>query len=381
MFDVDRVHSVYLDIPPASWSAIHAEAIPNGCVPHDRAYYSGTLRFEDQVFEGVGIRVKGGCGSARNLDGKAGFKVNLSWDDPAVPGCPDTRRLFGLKRLTLNNLVQDRTFSHERLGYPIYKRLGVATPRTAHILVYVNDELWGLYNHIETIDRRFLTRWFDDNGGDMYEGTYWCDLLPENVPPVLDDTYCLRRSFGAGECSGDSDYQPLRDLVQSIAALPDGGFYPEVESFFEFDTFLSSWAVDTVLSHWDAYEFTILNNYRVYRDPSTMRWTLIPHGIDQTFADTIDGFDPSGILARRCIDEPDCEAAFAARVHAAVEAFEALELSEEAIGLDSLIREHVEADPRKELGIGEYDALVVEMRQWIVERPEVVRDELSARGF
>mgnify|MGYP001084450630 CR=1 FL=1 len=38
-----------------------------------------------------------------------------------------------------------------------------------------------------------------------------------------------------------------------------------------------------MISHWDAYEFSIHNNYRVYHDPSTDTWSMIPTGIDQTF--------------------------------------------------------------------------------------------------
>ena len=388
MFDQGLVHSVYIDIPPASWGPIDAEAVPPDCVPFRRSYHSGTLRFEDKTFLGVGVRAKGGCGSARHLDDKAAFKVNLQWDDPEVPGCPDNeRRLYGLKRLTLNNMVQDPSFAHERLVYPFYKLMGVPTPRAVHMQLYVNDELWGLYTHVESIDRRFLGRWFDSNQGMLYEGTYRCDLIADNVPPTLDDSYCLARKFEADECSTPgadadaTDYELLRDLVAALAALPPGGFYPEVEAFFEFDRFLSSWAVDSVIAHWDAYEFDIINNYRVYHDPVTARWTLIPTGVDQTLDGDIEPWAVSGLLARRCLDEPDCEAAFAQRLAAANAVFEGMGLLDVAAAVFAQVSPYVEADPRREIGYSGYVDAHNAMLGWISARPARVREILAGHGF
>ncbi len=388
IFDRGQVHSIYIDIPSESWGPIDAEAVPPECVPYRRSYHSGTVRFEDKVFLGVGVRVKGGCGSSRHLDGKAAFKVTLQWDDPDVPGCPDNdRRLFGLKRLTLNNMVQDPSFAHERLVYPFYKLMGVPTPRAVHVQLYVNDELWGLYAHVESIDRRFLGRWFDSNQGMLYEGTYWCDLIAENVPPTLDDSYCLARKFESDECStpdaaaDPTDYQLLRELVAALAALPPGGFYPEVELFFDFDRLLSSWAVDSVIAHWDAYEFDIINNYRVYHEPVTDRWTLIPTGVDQTLAGELDPWAVSGILAQRCLEEPDCEAAFAQRLAEANAVFESMGLAGVASDVFAQVSTYVEADPRREIDYNGYVDAHNTMRGWIGDRPARVRELLAAHGF
>lgn len=379
LFDPESIHDIYIDIPQDSWDRIDAEALPPECVPHERSYHPVTVRFGDLVYPGAGGRVKGGCGSARRLGQKAGFKLNLSWDDPAVPGCPDNRRLHGEKRITLNNAVQDHTFLHEQLGYRFYQAMGVPTPRTAFIQVHVNDELWGLYINQESIDRRFLERWFASHRGMMYEGTYWCDLVPENVPASDDRATCLSAKFEAGECDspepGDDPmgYGLLAELVADIAALPEGGFYPEVERFFAFDTFLSQWAVESIIAHWDAYEFSIINNYRVYHDPGTDRWTIIPTGIDQTFSGEIDPFGVSGILARRCVDEPDCREAFERRLATAVDVFEQMDLGALALRTAERITPYVMADPKKEFDGRQHGALVDELVRWIEDRPGRVR--------
>lgn len=388
LFDESVVRDFYLEIPPASWAAIDAQAYPPGCVPFQRDYHTGTLRYEDQVFEGVGIKIKGGCGSSRSLGGKASFKVNLEWDDPAVAGCPAERRLLGQKGFAFHNGVQDRSASHERLGYALFRELGIPAPRAASVRVFVNDELWGLYTHVEGIDRRFLSRWFDSKEGMLYEGTYWCDLVEQNIGPGDDDDgYCLTREFEPDACTipdpaGDPlDYSRLHELIGQIDALPDGGFYPAVEDFMHWDRFLTTWAIEGVLAHWDNYAFHIRNNYRVYRDPSTAHWTLISTGIDQTFNSDLDPWDVEGILAVRCIQDPACEAAFAARLAEVNDAFENFGYHERADAIFEQLSPFVQEDPRKEYSYAdfanEHDGL-----GWFIDwRPGRIREFITGHGF
>jgi len=329
----------------------------------------------------------GGCGSSRSLDGKAGLKINLEWDDPDLPGCPAPRRIHGQKHFTLNNQVQDPSAMHERLGYRFYRALDVPTPRAAPIRVFVNGEPYGLYLNVETIDRRFLAHRFASEDGMLYEATYYCDLVPANVPPADEDSYCLTREFAPDACSSPDpgadpeDYTLLRELVGAIDALPDGGFYPEIEQLFDFERFLSQWAVESVMGHWDNYAFDINNNYRVYHDPSTDRWSMIPTGIDQTFDTDQDPWAARGVLATRCLAEPACEAAFAARLRAANLELQALALAALVDVIYAQIADIVFADPRKEYGNASFDANVSALKLWIGERPAQVDGYLSAHGF
>lgn len=388
LFDDEQILDFHLDIGPDSWKSINAQANPPGCVPFSRDYYTGTLRHGDQTFEGVGIKVKGGCGSSRDLGGKASFKINLEWDDPEVAGCPAERRLFGEKSFTFNNGVQDKSASNERIGYPIFRALGIPAPRAASVRIFVNDELWGLYTHVETIDRRFLSRWFANNDGMMYEGTYWCDLIPNNVPPTNDDdSYCLTREFSPNACSepapeGDpQDYDLLRTLTDKIAALPPGGFYPAVEGFFDWDRFLTTWAIESVIDHWDNYAFTIKNNYRIYHDPLSDRWTMITTGIDQTFEGNQDAWGVEGVLALRCREEPACEAAFAARLDEVNEAIAEMDLAGRAGTIFEQISPAIMEDPRKEYDFQTFENEHQALLSFIEDRPDQIRDQLAAHGF
>lgn len=369
LFSEQVIRDLHIDIPPESWAAIDQQARPPGCVPFKRDYQPGSITFDGTLFEGVGIRSKGGCGSARHLDGKTAFKIHLAWDNPAEPGCPDSRRLHGLKRLTLNNMVQDRTFMHEQLGYSLYASLGVPTPRVNYMRVHVNGELWGLYLLQESIDRRFLSRRFASNQGSLYEGTYWCDLLPGNIPPDLEGTYCFSRKFGTGVCSDPSNFDDLAALIHAIDEVPDAEFFERAGEFLELDTFVTMWAVDAQLGHWDGYEFDIMNNYRVYQDPSTSRWTVIPTGIDQTFGRDVNPFAVSGIMARKCLLDSRCAELFIDKLVAVNDAFQAMGFDAQIDELKAWISDDVMADPRKEFGFGQFENQVQGLRNWIAQRP------------
>ncbi len=390
LFADDQIGSVYLEIPQASYAAINAQAIPPRCEAFERDYHPGAVRIGGERFDGAGIKIKGGCGSARNLSRKAGFKVNLGWDDPAVAGCPAKRRHRGQRTLTLNNGVQDPTASNERLGFAYYQALGVGSSRAVSVKLYVNDAYWGLYTLVESVERRMLARWYPSDRGMLYEGAYSCDLVAASLPFAETDDECLRREFHAGPCDepepGDDPltFGPLRLLVAKLAALVDGTFVRDVEKYFDLDEYLSLWAADAVIGSWDSYTFNFINNYRVYHDPSDDRWHLIQSGIDQIMGQDdrdVLPFAPQGLLARKCLRDPACQDRFAARLAQAVTVFEDMRMTERAAAIRTQIRPDVASDPRREYSMTEFDAAHARRQTWLAGRAALIRQRLADAGY
>jgi hypothetical protein len=391
LFVQDEIRDYYLEFSEETRAALDAQASPPGCVPFERESYPATLTFEGRTYA-IGLKTKGGCGSARPVGGKPSWKINLEWDDPEVAGCPEEQRLHGLKHLTLNNMVQDQSAIHEQLAYGLYGELGVVAPRVAYARVHVNGEYTGLYLNVETIDRSLLGRWFDSNDGMLYEGTYWCDLIPGSLPASddeQDDTaQCLGREFSGGACStpdpgaDPTTYAPLRGLVMGMDAVAAGDFHAHAQEVWDFDEVLSMWAVDAIMNHWDGFFFQIMNNYRVYRDPSTDRWSIIPSGLDQTFVTYQDrsAFAPQNVVGRRCLEEPACKAAFVARLDEALAVFEDGRLAARAAALRDQIADEVAADPRKEYGVETWAGAVQATLDFIGARPAVVRADVAANA-
>ncbi|MEO7331850.1 MAG: CotH kinase family protein [Minicystis sp.] len=387
LFDPNVVRDFYLDIPPDSWAKINAEASPPGCVAYERNYYKGALHFEGQTYDDVGIHIKGGCGSARNLGGKAGFKVSLGWEDPDAAACPASRDIYGQNTFTFNNQVQDHSFVHERLGYQLYQAMKVPTPRSTHTRLFVNNQYWGAYLNVESIGKRFFTRWFGSNKGMLYEGAYWCDLIPQNIKPGIDDSACIKRKKEPTLCDPQDptadieDYELLRTFVQQVQDIPQGQYFTQVPAIFELDTFLSQWAVESVISHWDAYAFGIINNWRIYHDPSTNKWTLIPTGIDQTFGSDQDPWGVAGIMAVRCVQEPACNAAFADRLKTVNTLFQNFDYANKALAIKAVITPAVLADPRKETDANGFNQAFQSTLDYFISRPPQIVQHLANHGF
>lgn len=372
VFDPWNTHEIRLTIPASSWASIDDEAL-SGCVAMHRDYYPGSVRIGSIDFPGSGIRAKGGCGSSRTLDGKAAFKANMSWDDPAVEGCAETRRYKGLKKITINNQVEDASYIHERIGYDFFRKLGIPVQRAAPARLYVNDELWGLYLHLETIDRRFLSRHFNSNDGMLYEGDYGCDLGEiECFEPKFDTDACDKPRDG-----DPTDMTPLQGLHARLAQIPGGDFYPAIDQIFNFDTYLTTWAAATVMGYWDGYP-SDPTNFRIYHDPSDDRWTLIPSGIDQLFEKDVNPFKPVGMLSIRCLAEKDCETAFRTRLAEVIEAFESSDYTRLARRMAKQIEADVASDPRKEISLDDWRAAVDNTVNYMQTRPGELRAMLSA---
>jgi hypothetical protein len=371
VFNANRIDPVWLTIPNASWTPIDNEAL-TACEPHPRSYYRGAIRLGNEDFPGSGLRIKGGCGSSRTLEDKAAFKANLAWDDPAVEGCPEERRYKGLKKFTFNNQVEDPSFTHERIGYDFYRKLGVPVPRAAPVRMHVNDRLWGLYLNVETVDRRFLARHFESKDGMLYEADYGCDVGNER---------CFEPKFDTDACDeareGDpTDMSPLQGLNARLAQISAGDFYPAIDRVLDFDAFLTMWAASAVMGYWDGYP-NDANNYRIYHDPTDDRWTVIPTGIDQLFEENVDPFNPVGILAIRCLADAECKAAFKAKLAKVIGIFEAGNYAAMARSIEDQIRADVEADPRKEVTVSEWHRAVSDTVAYIQRRPGELRELLA----
>lgn len=72
-------------------------------------WVQATLTFEGRAYGPVGVNLKG-TSSFQPIDQKPAFRVNFN---EFVKGA----RLFGLKEILLNNMVQDPSMIHERLAY------------------------------------------------------------------------------------------------------------------------------------------------------------------------------------------------------------------------------------------------------------------------
>lgn len=77
-----------------------------------------------------------------------------------------------------------------------------------------------------------------------------------------------------------------------------------LDDVLDIDSFLSSLAVCMLIAQHDSYALN-RNNYRLYREPDSQRFTMIPHGIDGSFTrNTIQLIPPADRVLTRAVLEP-----------------------------------------------------------------------------
>ena len=201
--------------------------------------------------------------------------------------------LTGLERMTLNNSKQDPSYLNQCLGYQLFARAGVPAPRCNFARVAINGQPLGVYVHVENVKKAFLGTHFADNDGNLYEGTLsdfragWMATFERKTnkanPPGTEDR---------------SDAQAVLDAM----ALADADMLAALESLIDLDRFYSFWAVEAMTSHWDGYGGNN-NNFFLYGDPTTGKFTFMPWGADQLFGDPVGGpVLTRSIVTRRLYD-------------------------------------------------------------------------------
>ncbi len=344
LFQTDRVQRMALTIPASSWSSLEDE--PYLEVP-------GSLAFEGAWFPEVGVRVKGQLGSLRELDEKAAFKVDLNeYAD---------REIRGLDSLTLNNMVQDPSYIHEHLAYTVYRAAGIPAPRVGWIWLEVNGEAFGLYLLVESIDDRFLARWFADPTGHLYEGSYGQDFDHDDIPDLEYD-----------EGPDPDDRTALEAVADILDAGPSEDGLIQLSQRVDVEQFIWNMALESLRLHWDGY--TTSNNWRFYLDPVSDRFVIIPWGTDQTFVDEFYGpWDGRGRVFEYCLGVGSCARMYDAMLLEAAALVDSLALDQQLDPLHDWLMPWIDADPRKE---NSTDGAVSELettRATLLEWPDQVR--------
>ena len=216
------------------------------------------------TIKNVGVRLKG---QASRYDLKFPMKIKF---DAFVKG----QKFLGLKRLTLNNMVQDSSFIHEVTAYKLYRAAGVPAPRASYSQVSVDGTYFGVYLNLESIDSVFGKRWYGSTKH-IYSGPYNCDIVPGNT--------CYEVSIG------NTDRTDLA-VAGAVAALHGEEWWATINQVADMPRVIKLMATDIFMSNWDGYTDAVQNNHFVHFD-NKGKFTIIPWGLDQTFTQ-----DPSAEL-------------------------------------------------------------------------------------
>ncbi len=291
IFDQERLHTFELTLSDEALAQIDRN-------PSAEEWVLGSLTCEGETIDRVGIRYKGSIGawvgclsdpdwtdpSGHKVCTKLSMKVKVNWDD-------SNREFHGLRRLQFHNMNLDPSQMHERLGYWLFREMGVPAPRSVHARLIVNGTYVGVFALTEQIDGRFTRHNFDDGTGNLYK-----EVWPLHVGYVTGDLFFVEA------LRTNEDENPSIELIKNFgsevkAAGPDGAA-EVVDRWMDVDEVLAWAVVDRTIRnddgpfHWYCFGECRPHNYYWYEEPTAGTLHLIPWDLDNAFQNIVKDSNP-----------------------------------------------------------------------------------------
>ena len=296
IFDQSKLHSFYLELPEGALSYLDRD-------PTEEKYVEGSLTFNGETISPVGIRYKGSYGAFVNgvskglfgepsgykISTKLSMKVKIDWK-----GYQDT--FYGLKKLQFHAMPHDPSQLRERLGYWLFREMGVHTPRAVHVKLYINGVYNGLFTLVEQIDEQFTAHTFGDGSGNIYKERW--PIKSNGKAAKKSDFY---NSLVNNEVAG-TKVDHILEFAQAIEHASAAERPAIVDNYMDTDEILRYIAVDRFIRHDDGiFHWYCTNddingcnphNFYWYENPVDNKIYLIPWDLDNAFENITADLNP-----------------------------------------------------------------------------------------
>ncbi len=293
IFDQEQLHTFELKLPKASLAKIDAN-------PTAEEYVEGMLIFKGDTISPVGIRYKGsiggfvGCVSGSDWANPSGhktctklsMKIKINWEERE-------EKFYKLKKLQFHSQNLDDSKMHERLGYWLFREMGVPAPRSVHARLIINDQYSGLYALTEQIDNRFVKYNFDDDEGNLYK-----EIWPLSMAgfPFTDQRYLNALKTNEEE---NPSVDIITDFGRRVAEASPAELQDVIAASMNINEIISYAVVDRMIRnddgafHWYCGGGTCSShNYYWYEEPEKKQLHLIPWDLDNAFENIINNANP-----------------------------------------------------------------------------------------
>lgn len=293
IFDQSKLATFELKIPDSALAQINAN-------PAAEQYVEGMLIFEGDTISPVGVRYKGSIGafvnclsgsdwgnpSGQKICTKLSMKIKINWNGADY-------KFYGLKKLQFHSQNQDNSQMRERLGYWLFRDMGVPAPRSVHARLMINGKYSGLYALTEQIDGRFAKYNFEDNDGNLYKEIWPLNM---NGQPFSEQTYLTHLKTNEDESPSAA---LIRDFAQEIANAAPADLQAVIANRMDIQEIISYAVVDRTIRHDDGPfhwycggNSCSSHNFYWYEEPNLGKLHLIPWDLDNAFENIIFNANP-----------------------------------------------------------------------------------------
>ena len=273
LFDPYQVHTLEIEF----FNPDYDQILQDRWEIDDKTYELATVIFNGDTLDSVGVRYKGNSTFYfAKLIGSPKFPLNIDFDL-----IYEDQDLMGYSKVKLSNSIFDATFVRESIGY-LTEGYYLPTSEVGYMNVFINGTLIGLYVSVESVNKPFLTKHFDNNEGAFFkcEPQFHFGEVYDTWPDLRwygDDStaYDYQMSY---ELKSESGWADLLDLIYTLNFEIDS-----IETILNVDRALWFFAVSQVMPDLDSYNGFYIHNYYLYRNTTSGQFEVIPWDKDHTF--------------------------------------------------------------------------------------------------
>ncbi len=268
-YDVEKIQELRITFKHPQWDNFMDSVKQVG----SETRLMATCTINGMRFDSVGVKYKGNS-SYNNT-----YKLDL-------PKAPLNVKLNHIKKgqnyqsyttLKLSNVFRDPSFIREVLSYEILRNY-LPAPQSNFIKVYINNEYFGLYTNVESLNKTFIRKKFGSANGTFFK----CDPdwhaqelsdCPDGQKASLlymgKDTLCYMPKYERRSKNLD-DWDNLLNLCNIVTNEAN-----KIRTVMNVDRALWMLAYNNVLVNLDSYSGRLCHNFYIYRDSTNLFQPLI----------------------------------------------------------------------------------------------------------
>lgn len=316
LFNKESIQDVKINIDENNWNYLLQNAIDKPTV------LANSISIGNNTVLYVGIKTKGNLTLKEvwnSTSDRFSFTINFGKYINTDNGYTEKQNLYGLRKVALNNIYGDATLMKEYLSYELMTKMGVPTPEYSLINLYINDEFYGVYMMVESIDSSLTQRTLgeksdylvkpESSGGDLvYDNSldkYINDNGEFDFSSIIYDeakniVYPSDKSNPLYKYNGlwENDEDTFYDIVDMLPTIfkwmktlnelsntdnPNTNEYKtKLEEIIDVDNLIRYFAVNTYLVNLDSYQSEKMQNYALYTNESG-KASILPWDYNYSF--------------------------------------------------------------------------------------------------
>jgi spore coat protein CotH len=246
--------------------------------PEDENYISVDVEINGKEFKNCGFRTKGSSvyEVVRATDNPTRFGYRLELDYYVKDQNYD-----GIKKFYLNNGALDPTYIKEMIGYDVYEKAGVKTPKRALSELTINGKNDGIYTIVELPEEDFLQRNYGSNYGIIYKTKITEKTAPDNESSLVYKDDNIETYLPIYNCEKFGRSFTKTDATNIVNALKAISNNENLEEYVNISDTIDYFVGSFFLPNEDSYISESFRNFYIYQ--SGKQITLLPYDLNLYF--------------------------------------------------------------------------------------------------